>query len=578
MKLTDYISSFIAKIADNVFVGQGGNIIHVLDSLGKRKDIKIIPSQNEQAAAIAADAYSRFNDKKIGITATTSGPGMLNLMQGIACSFFDSIPTIHFVGAVVTKQLRKNKDIRQIGFQEMEVVDIVKPITKYAVLLKDKNMIKYELEKMLYYAKEGRQGPVLMDLPDDLQRADINPKNLKSFVPPKKSKKKVSFENKFLNLIKKSKRPLIVVGHGVNLSNTKKELYKFISKTGIPFSPSWATVDLFSSEDKMNAGTFGVAATRYGNFAIQNSDLIISLGCRLNTQITGSNLKSFAPRAKKIVVDIDNNEFKKMNGLKYDLKINLDLKEFFKKINPKINSSKNYNVWINKFKLWKEKYPVVQEKYYRQSRKCNPYVFFRSLSELTGKNDVLIPDASANLIWAMQSFKIKGQKVFTALNHSPMGYSMPATIGAYLANKSKNVICTIGDGSMQMNIQELATISHFNFPIKIFVINNNGYGLIKQTQDTWLDSRRVGVDSGSGLAMPNLVKIANAYGIKTVEINNHNEMGSKLNDVLKSKVPVLCDVKVDERQKVIPKLEFGRAIHDLSPRLSEEEMNSNMIK
>ena len=190
MKLTDYIAEYISKIANNVFVGQGGNIIHVLDSLGKRKDIKIIPSQNEQGAAIAADAYSRFNEKKIGVTATTSGPGMLNLMQGIACSFFDSIPTVHFVGAVVTNQLRKNKKIRQIGFQEMEVVDIVKPITKYAVLLKDKNMIKYELEKMLYYAKEGRQGPVLMDLPDDLQRAYINPKKLKSFTPPKRLKKK----------------------------------------------------------------------------------------------------------------------------------------------------------------------------------------------------------------------------------------------------------------------------------------------------------------------------------------------------------------------------------------------------
>jgi acetolactate synthase I/II/III large subunit len=178
----------------------------------------------------------------------------------------------------------------------------------------------------------------------------------------------------------------------------------------------------------------------------------------------------------------------------------------------------------------------------------------------------------------MQSFKIKGQKVFTALNHSPMGYSMPATIGAYLAAKTKNVICTIGDGSMQMNIQELATISHFNFPIKIFVINNNGYGLIKQTQDTWLNSRRVGVDSGSGLAMPNLIKVAKAYGIKTVEINNHNEMGAKLKEVLKSKYPILCDVKVDEKQKVVPKLEFGRKIHDLSPRLSEEEINSNMIK
>ena len=578
MKLTDYIAEYISKIADNVFVGQGGNIIHVLDSLGKRKDIKIIPSQNEQGAAIAADAYSRFNEKKIGVTATTSGPGMLNLMQGIACSFFDSIPTVHFVGAVVTNQLRKNKKIRQIGFQEMEVVDIVKPITKYAVLLKDKNMIKYELEKMLYYAKEGRQGPVLMDLPDDLQRAYINPKKLKSFTPPKRLKKKILFEKKFLNLIKNSKRPLIVVGHGVNLSNTKKELYKFISKTGIPFSPSWATVDLFTSEDKLNAGTFGVAATRYGNFAIQNADLLISLGCRLNTQITGSNLKSFAPNAKKIVVDIDNNEFKKTNGLKYDLKINLNLKDFFKTINPKIKNKKNYSKWISNFRLWKLKYPIVQQEYYRQTKKCNPYVFFRSLSEQTGKNDVLIPDASANLIWAMQSFKVKGQKIFTALNHSPMGYSMPATIGAYLADKTKNVICTIGDGSMQMNIQELATISHFNLPIKIFVINNKGYGLIKQTQDTWLDSRRVGVDSGSGLAMPNLIKIANAYGIKTVEINNHKEMDKKLKGVLKSKFPVLCDVKVDENQKVIPKLEFGREIQDLSPRLNQEEMNLNMIK
>jgi acetolactate synthase-1/2/3 large subunit len=578
MKLTDYIAEYISKIADNVFVGQGGNIIHLLDSFGKRKDIKIIPSQNEQGASIAADAYSRFNEKKIGVTATTSGPGMLNLMQGIACSFFDSIPTVHFVGAVVTNQLRKNKKIRQIGFQEMEVVDIVKPITKYAVLLKDKKMIKYELEKMFYYAKEGRQGPVLMDLPDDLQRADINPKKLKSFKPPKKLKKKVLFEKKFLNLIKNSKRPLIVVGQGVNLSNTKKELYKFISKTGIPFSPSWATVDLFTSEDKLNAGTFGVAATRYGNFAIQNADLLISLGCRLNTQITGSNLKSFAPNAKKIVVDIDDNELKKPNGLKYDLKINLNLKDFFKTINPKIKYKKDYNKWITKFKLWKQKYPIVQQEYYKQTKKCNPYVFFRSLSEQTGKNDVLIPDASANLIWAMQSFKVKGQKIFTALNHSPMGYSMPATIGAYLADKTKNVICTIGDGSMQMNIQELATISHFNLPIKIFVINNNGYGLIKQTQDTWLDSRRVGVDSRSGLAMPNLIKIANAYGIKTVEINSHKEMDKKLRRVLKSKFPVLCDVKVDEKQKVIPKLEFGKAIHDLSPRLSKEEMNLNMIK
>lgn len=576
MKLSDYIADFLSKITDAVFVGQGGNIIHVLDSLGKRKDIKVIPSQNEQGASIAADAYSRFSNK-IGVTAATSGPGMLNLMQGMACSFFDSIPTFHFSGAVVTGQLRKNKNIRQIGFQEMEVVDLVKPITKYAVLLKDKNKIRYELEKMLYYSREGRPGPVLMDLPDDLQRAEINPKKLKGFKPPKLIKKKIKFEKKFINLVSRAKRPIIILGHGINLSNTKKELKNFISKTGIPYLPSWATLDLFPYNDKLNAGTFGVAATRYGNFTVQNCDLLISLGCRLNTQITGSNIKSFAPSAKKIIIDIDKNEFKKNNGLKIDLKINVDLKNFFKKIIPLLKEKKNYSNWIEKINSWKERYPITKPEYYNQPFKTNAYVFMRKLSEKTGKNDVLIPDASANLIWAMQAFQINGQKVFTALNHSPMGYSMPATIGAYLADRSKNIICTIGDGSMQMNVQELATIAHFKFPVKIFVINNGGYGLIKQTQDMWLGSRRVGVDEKSGLAMPDLQKIAKAYKIKTVEINNHNEIDEKLDQVLKSKKPILCDVKISENQKVIPKLEFGRAIHDLSPRLEKEELEANMV-
>ena len=367
------------------------------------------------------------------------------------------------------------------------------------------------------------------------------------------------------------------MGHGINLSNTKSDVKKIISKTGIPYLPSWATIDLFPFNDKLNAGTFGVAATRYGNFAVQNCDLLISLGCRLNTQITGSNIKSFAPNAKKIIIDIDKNEFKKNNGLKIDLKINLDLKVFFKKIIPMIKSRNNYEEWINRFQKWKKKYPITKPEYYNQAKKNNSYVFMKKLSDKTGKNDVLIPDASANLIWAMQSFQLKGQKVFTALNHSPMGYSMPATIGAYLADKSKNVICTIGDGSMQMNIQELATIAHFKFPVKIFVINNDGYGLIKQTQDMWLDSRRVGVDESSGLAMPDLKKIAKAYKIKTVEINNHNDLDEKLDYVLKTKKPILCEVKVNENQKVIPKLEFGRAIHDLSPRLRKEELESNMI-
>jgi acetolactate synthase-1/2/3 large subunit len=577
MKLSDYVASFLSKITNHVFVGQGGNIIHILDSLSKIKNIQIIPSQNEQAAALAADAYSRF-DKRIGVTAVTSGPGMLNLMQGIACSYFDSIPTIHFSGAVVTGQLRKNKKIRQIGFQEMEVVDLVKPITKYAVLLKDKNMIKYELEKMLYLCKEGRPGPVLMDLPDDLQRADINPKKLKGFKPISLKRKKIDFKKKFFNLISESKRPLIVIGNGINLSNTKNELTNFIKKTKIPFAASWAALDILPFDHPLNVGTFGVAATRYGNFAIQNSDLIIALGCRLSTQITGSNIKSFAPNAKKIVVDIDKYEFKKNNGLKIDLKINMSLLDFFKNLNPvPVNKKNKYQRWIKNFLIWKKKYPIVKEEYYKQSRDVNPYVFMKLLSEKTNENDVIIPDASANLIWAMQSLEIKKQKIFTALNHSPMGYSMPASIGAYLADPKKNVICTIGDGSLQMNIQELATIAHYKLPIKIIVLNNGGYALIKQTQDTWLNSRRVGVDKSSGLAMPNLQNISRAYEIETCEINNHNELSHKLDYILSRKTPILCDLKINTNQKVIPKLEFGRAIHDLSPRLPEEELKQNMF-
>jgi len=577
MKLSDYVASFLSKITNHVFVGQGGNIIHILDSLSKIKNIQIIPSQNEQAAALAADAYSRF-DKRIGVTAVTSGPGMLNLMQGIACSYFDSIPTIHFSGAVVTGQLRKNKKIRQIGFQEMEVVDLVKPITKYAVLLKDKNMIKYELEKMLHLCKEGRPGPVLMDLPDDLQRADINPKKLKGFKPITLKRKKIDFKKKFFNLISESKRPLIVIGNGINLSNTKNELTNFIKKTKIPFAASWAALDIFPFDHPLNAGTFGVAATRYGNFAIQNSDLIIALGCRLSTQITGSNIKSFAPNAKKIVVDIDKYEFKKNNGLKINLKINMSLVDFFKNLNPvPVNKKDKYQKWIKNFLIWKKKYPIVKEEYYKQSRDVNPYVFMKLLSEKTNENDVIIPDASANLIWAMQSLEIKKQKIFTALNHSPMGYSMPASIGAYLADPKKNVICTIGDGSLQMNIQELATIAHYKLPIKIIVLNNGGYALIKQTQDTWLNSRRVGVDKSSGLAMPNLQNISRAYEIETCEINNHNELSHKLDYILSRKTPILCDLKISTNQKVIPKLEFGRPIHDLSPRLSEEELKQNIF-
>lgn len=578
MKVSDYIAKFISKHSSHIFVGQGGNIIHLLDSCSKIKNLKIIPSQNEQCAAIAADAYSRINSDKIGFTAVTSGPGMLNLMQGIACSYYDSIPTFHFSGAVVTSQLRKNKKIRQVGFQEMEVVDLVKPITNYAVLLKNKNMIRYELEKMLYFSKNGRPGPVLMDLPDDIQRSNIDLKKLKKFKIPRKSQKKpVNVKNKFLNLLKKSNRPLVIYGNGIKNSNTEVNLKKFIKSFNLPYIPTWACLDIDIEKKNYNAGSFGVAATRFGNFAVQNSDFLIVLGSRLPTQVTGSDFKKFAPRAKKMVVDVDKSELSKTQGVKIDFKVNMDLRDFFKLFKKNIKNKKIYNEWVANFSKWKSQYPICKQSYYTEKKYVNPYVFMEFLSMSTTKGDILIPDASANLIWAMQSFQPKGQKIFTALNHSPMGYSMPATIGAYCANQKNRIICTIGDGSMQMNIQELATIAHFNIPAKIFVFNNSGYGLIKQTQETWLGNRYVGVDKKSGLAMPNLLKITEAYGIETCIIKNNKDVKKKIRYVLSRKKPIYCEVMISKNQRVNPKLEFGRPIHDLSPLLTQNELKKNIL-
>lgn len=589
IKLSDYVAEFISKYSSHVFVGQGGSVVHLLDSIDRNKKLENISSQNEQAAAIAADAYARVKNK-IGFCIATSGPGILNLFQGIACSYYDSIPTISISGAVATDAMKDRKIIRQAGFQQMDVVNMVKSFTKYATMITKAEDIKYELEKAVYIATSGRPGPIVIDLPDDIQRALINPSKLKSYNPPKeKNKISVKIKNDFKKLkkyISNASRPLVIVGHGVNLSNTKKEVINFLKKNNLPFCATWGAVDIFSEEklDNQNIGLIGVAATRYGNFAVQNADLILCLGTRLNTQITGTQPDAFAPLAKKIVVDIDRNEFKKTNKLKIDLKFNTDLKLFMKealKINFKEKQIKNdeRKKWLIQIDVWKKKYPIIKKNSNLSKNFIDPYVFMDMLSSKTQKNDIIIPDASANLIYTYQGYSFKNkQQMFTALNHSPMGYSVPASIGAQLAEKKSNVIAIIGDGSMQMNIQELQTIYNLNLPIKIFIINNGGYGLIKQTQETWLRSNYVGVDASTGLGLPNFQKVGKSYGIDCVEIKNHNELDEKLNYVLKSQRPIICDVVVSPKQRVAPKLEFGRVIDDMSPLLSRAEYNSNKIK
>lgn len=578
MKLSDYVIEFLTKYTKHVFVGNGGCVVHLLDSLAKNNNIQCIPCENEQGAAIAAEAYTRVS-KGMGVAIATSGPGMINLIQGITCAFFDSIPCLYISGESPTSQLRGNRQVRQLGFQEMDVVNIVKPITKYAVLITDHKKIKYELEKLIYIATNGRPGPVLLDLPDDIQRADITPSGLESFIPDEQREQKLNIKiiNKTLDLIKNANKPIIIIGSGIKLGNAEEFVKIFLKKTGIPFATTWATIDMFLDDEPNLIGNFGITAGRAGNFAIQNSDLIISFGSRLDTHQTGSKPVNFAPKAKKIAVDIDDAELNKNNGMNLDLKINCDLKIFLASLNPNSIETKDLTQWKKKILEWKQKYPICPQEYYFQEDKVNPYVFMNELSKETKDGDIVITDAGATLTWTMQAYKIRSlQMLFSAFNHSPMGYALPAAIGAQYASKNKRVICIIGDGGMQMNIQELETIVFNNLPIKIFLINNGEYGIIKQTQDTWLNSKYVASDPGSGLGFPDFYKIAKAYGIEVETINNHKELNAIIRKVLDYKGSILCDVKLKQGEKIIPKLEFGRPIEDLSPLLPREELEKNM--
>ena len=577
MKASDLIANKIEKITDHVFSGQGGFVIHIMDSLSKKKKLTIVPSQNEQGASLAADAYYRVSGK-LGVVVVTSGPGAINSLQGLACSYYDSIPSLYITGAPVTKALKKSQNLRQLGFQEMEIKEMVSSFTKYAVRITDVKKISYEIDKCIYLSQTGRPGPCLIDLPDDIQRMDIKLSEQKKFYNfNSKGFINKKYITKTSEMIKKSKKPIFIIGHGVKISKNISGIKKLIKKTGIPYAPTWAMAEYFDVNDKKNIGSFGVYATRYGNFSIQSSDLLVILGSRMSGPLIGGNPKLFAPNAKKIQVDIDVAELKEENGINIDLKINCDVKNLIDLLNKKkIRWRQNKN-WFNKIENLKSKYPIIQESYYRQRNKVNPYVFFNKLSEIASSNEIIIPDASANLVWAYQAFvPKKNQKIFTALNHSPMGYSVAAAIGASMASKNSQVIAIIGDGSMQMNIQELENIKANNLPIKIFVINNNGYGMIKQTINTWMKGKYVGCDLKSGLSLPDFKKVSNAYGIRSTEINNHNDLHEKIEYVLKFKGPIVCDVQLEHDQQIIPKVKSGSPIHDMLPSLDKEEIISNL--
>lgn len=591
LKLSDYVVFFLTKLnIKHLFLITGGGNMHLADSAGRNRDIEYVCTLHEQAAAMAAEGYARVTNN-LGAALVTSGPGGTNTITGLCGAWIDSIPCIFISGQVNLKDTILNKPLRQLGIQEINIIDIVKPVTKYAVMITDQNTIKYHLQKAAYLAKTGRPGPVWIDIPLNFQAALIDEQKLPSFSPPESRinfdslKQKVS---QSIDLMKQATRPVILIGNGIRLAGAQKELMSLINNLKIPILTTWGAIDLIPEDFDLYVGRPGIVGQRAANFAIQNSDLLLSIGSRLSIPQIGYNFKAFARKAKKIIVDVDAAELEK-ETIQADIAINFDAKEFLKEMNSQLAgySPSNIDDWVARCKSWKSRYPVVLPEYFNQRSPVNSYVFIDALCDELDNNDVIVTDMGTSFTCTMQAFKIKrGQRLFTSSGLAAMGFGLPGSIGACFGNNKKRTICISGDGGLQMNIQELQTLVQYDLPIKLFVLNNQGYLTQKHTQDKHFKGYYVGVGKTSGLSFPNIIEVAHAYGLKTQRITSHDELKDKISSVLKTPGPVLCEVVMADDQLLIPMLTakvqddgtmVQQPLENLFPFLARQEFLKNML-
>ena len=584
-KVSDVVAEvLIEEKVSHVFAISGGASLHLIHSLADNENIQYICNHNEQASAMAADGYSRVSGKT-GVAVTTSGPGATNLITGICCSYYDSIPSLFITGQVSTMRMKGDTGVRQIGFQETPIVDIAQEITKYAYTIVDPKEIKYQLQKALHIAKSGRPGPVLIDIPDDLQRELVDPLKLKNFQAPAVQELphlKNALQD-IIDLIINSKRPILIAGWGVHLSDTESELLKFAESFNIPIALTWGAADLIPFDHDLYVGTFGTHGNRHANFAVQNADLIISLGSRLDTKSTGSPVNTFAREARKIMIDIDINELNKFKyfDLKFDQLIHCDLKDFFNnfsKLEPTKDTSNNRE-WLEQINKWKHQFISFDDTKGITTTKVNPYNFVDSISNNLKGNEQIFIDTGCSIAWFMQSLRVKDKvRVFHDFNNTAMGWALPAAIGGYYANLKHQspIIAIVGDGSFMMTSYELATVMHHNIPIKIFIMNNQGYSMIQQTQDQWLDSNYHASSEEGGLSFPNYKKLASTYDIKYFELNSEKDF-SLIDEIMNDDNPLICNVCIDKDFRVTPQVKFGKPNEDMGPLLPRDMFKESMI-
>lgn len=595
IKVSDYIVKRLVEYGvKDVFMISGGGAMHLNDSIGRNKSIHYICNHHEQASAIAAEGYARVTGK-LAVVIVTSGPGGTNTITGVIGQWLDSVPVLYISGQVkreTTISSCPQIPLRQLGDQEINIIDIVRPITKFAHQITDPRDTRRLLEEAINEAISGRPGPVWLDVPLDVQGALIEEDDMVPYshqVLAVYTDIPIQYLDEVIKRLQISQRPAIIAGHGIRIAGAIDVFRRITQRLGIPLLSTFNGFDLIETENPLFTGRIGTVGSRAGNFVLQNCDLLLSLGSRNNIRQTGFDWNSYGRKAFKIFVDIDKAELDKPT-VRPDMAVHCDVGVFLRELEKALADDyfPDWSEWQQWCTERKFKYPAVMPDMSGHSKLLNPYYFIKVLTESLESDAVVVAGNGTACVSLFQAGIVKkGQRYFWNSGCASMGYDLPAAIGACLANGEKEVICLAGDGSLQMNIQELQTVAHHRLPIKIFVLNNEGYISIRQTQDSHFGGHLVACDRGSGVSFPDTNKIAAAYGIPSTIIKGSDSLPSEIRYALNYPGPVICDVKLDPNCKFSPKAASERRpdgtmvskpLEDMYPFLPRDEFASNIIE
>ena len=589
IKLSDYVFQFVAETlgADHVYLLPGGGCMHLVDSLGRQAGLTYTACLHEQAVAFCADAHAQYTGKT-GVALVTTGPGGTNALTGVAAAWIDSTPLLVLSGQAKRADLMGDRGVRQMGIQEVDVVSMAAPITKYAATVMEPESIRRHLEQAAYLARSGRPGPVWLDIPLDVQGATIDETALEGFeAPDQPPDDSLALDGaaRAAELLRGAERPVILAGNGVRHAGAVQDLLAWAERDQLPLLTTWKSIDFLAEDHPLFFGRPGSIGQRGANFIQQTADLIFCVGARLDLAQVAFNYDGFAPAARRVMVDVDPAEINKV-GAELALPLAMDAGRFVRGMLQQ-EAAEARQEWLDRCRRWKEAYPVMLPRYRQEEGPVNTYVLVDLLSELLGPDDVLVPGSSGSCAEiTMQAYRVTaGQRIFNTPGLGAMGSGLPASLGAAIAAGGRRVVTVIGDGGLQHNIQELETIARVQPNLKIFILNNNGYASIRTTHNRHFDGRLVCCDPDSGLTLPDTCKVAAAYGLPTGRMEDHEQLARQLPGILDAPGPAIWDIVTQPDLPTAPRIAsevrpdgsiVSKPMEDLWPFLDREEYRKNM--